>query len=172
VVCKLKVLKKNRGFTLTELIIVIAIIGVLSAILIPAITDYVRDAKISSDEQEARAIYNIYNNYKLEYEHDLTANNFFEYYEEITGEELVPYPKDPKNPKNKFWLCTSNYVCLYPHSQGLPDFDLMKVTEYFVYKGHYYTVINAETGEIIESGRTDDPVIVGGSGGSGGSNEG
>ena len=82
----MKVLKKNRGFTLTELIIVIAIIGVLSAILIPAITDYVRDAKISSDEQEARAIYNIYNNYKLEDEHDLTANDFFEYYEEITGE--------------------------------------------------------------------------------------
>lgn len=162
----MKVLKKNRGFTLTELIIVIAIIGVLSAILIPAITDYVRDAKISSDEQEARAIYNIYNNYKLEDEHDLTANNFFEYYEEITGEKLVPEPNDPKHPDNKFWLCTSNYVCLYPHSQGLPDFDLMKVTEYFVYKGHYYTVINAETGEIIESGRTDDPVIVGGSGGS------
>lgn len=165
-VCKLKVLKKNKGFTLTELIIVIAIIGVLSAILIPAITDYVRDAKISSDEQEARAIYNIYNNYKLEHEHDLTANDFFEYYEEITGEKLVPVPDKPKDPKNKFWLCTNNYICLYPHSQGLPDFDLMKVTEYFVYKGHYYTVIDAETGEIIESGITDDPVIVGGSGGS------
>lgn len=166
----MKVLKKNRGFTLTELIIVIAIIGVLSAILIPAITDYVRDAKISSDEQEARAIYNIYNNYKLEYEHDLTANNFFEYYEEITGEKLVPVPKDPKNPKNKFWFCKKNYTCLYPHSQDLPEgLDLMKETEIFVYKGHYYTVINAETGE-IESGITDDPVIVGGSGGSGGSN--
>lgn len=167
----MKVLKKNKGFTLTELIIVIAIIGVLSAILIPAITDYVRDAKISSDEQEARAIYNIYKNYKFEYEHDLTANDFFEYYEEITGEKLVPVPDKPKDPKNKFWFCKKNYNCLYPHSQGLPDFDfLMKETEIFVYKGHYYTVINAETGEIIESGITDDPVIVGGSGGSGGSN--
>ncbi len=166
-VCKLKVLKKNKGFTLTELIIVIAIIGVLSAILIPAITDYVRDAKISSDEQEARAIYNIYNNYKLEHEHDLTANDFFEYYEEITGEKLVPVPDDPKHPDNKFWLCKNTYICLYPHSQGWPeDLDLMKETEIFVYKGHYYTVINAETGEIIESGRTDDPVIVGSSGGS------
>lgn len=167
----MKVLKKNKGFTLTELIIVIAIIGVLSAILIPAITDYVRDAKISSDEQEARAIYNIYNNYKLEDEHDLTANDFLEYYEEITGEKLVPVPNVPKDSKNKFWFCKNNYICLYPHSQDLPDFDfLMKETEYFVYKGHYYTVIDAETGEIIESGITDDPVIVGGSGGSGGSN--
>ncbi len=162
----MKLLRKTKGFTLVELIIVIAIIGVLSAILIPAITSYVRDAKISSDEQEARAIYNIYNNYKLEYEHDFTANDFFEYYEEITGEKLVPVPDDPKHPDNKFWLCKNTYICLYPHSQGWPeDLDLMKETEIFVYKGHYYTVINAETGEIIESGITADPVIVGGSDG-------
>ena len=49
-------MKNNKGFTIVELVIVIAVVAILAAVLIPTFSSIVKKANISSDMQTARTM--------------------------------------------------------------------------------------------------------------------
>ena len=66
-------MNKLKGFTLIELIVVIAIIGVLAAILVPSMLGYVQKAKIEGANSSASALHRAISAYI----HDLDFDDEF-----------------------------------------------------------------------------------------------
>lgn len=57
--------KKKKGFTLIEMVAVVAIIGILAAILVPKITGYMNEAKKTGVIDQARKITQAYETAKM-----------------------------------------------------------------------------------------------------------
>lgn len=54
-----KIRANQKGFTLVELIVVVAILGVLAAVAIPNYMNYLYKSRISTDVDTARAVLNV-----------------------------------------------------------------------------------------------------------------
>ena len=63
-------MKNKKGFTLTELIIVIVIIGILAAVTLPSLTGYIDKARFAAAEKEAASYVTAYGTWVVEEEID------------------------------------------------------------------------------------------------------
>lgn len=89
-------MKRKKGFTLIELIVVIAIIGVLAAILVPVIMGYVKKAKLRSADNSADVIMKAANSALLglsEIDCDFSGDQTFHHLEGDTyTDPVIPTP--------------------------------------------------------------------------------
>ena len=123
----------KKGFTLTEMIVVIAIIGILAGVLIPTITGYIKRSKQSAALQEAQAVIDVYDSYKVNLSLNTSSkhNNFGNYYAETTGEIL----------QNELYIIYTDRNDNQTYDEGEEN------TYYYVASNDVIVVINKESGD-------------------------
>ena len=96
----------KKGFTLIELIVVIAIIGVLAAILVPSMLGYVRKSKVSSANSAAASVQKAANTalIELDEEGEVVGNGQYSHARSTTTGATALDASD------KMWVKISNYM--------------------------------------------------------------
>ncbi|HAA64640.1 MAG TPA: prepilin-type cleavage/methylation domain-containing protein [Thermoanaerobacter sp.] len=85
--------KDERGFTLIELIVVIAILGVLAAIAVPRVTTSLANARVKADEANVKILQNAIERYYVE--HDQTYPQSLQTLVDEGYIDKIPTPQQP-----------------------------------------------------------------------------
>lgn len=102
----------KKGFTLVELIVVIAIIGILAAVLVPTITGYIQKARISNDISDCKNMNTLLVAYGYDRGVDLTTLEAPEV-RYIVSLENKNYTFVPRYRDGVFWYDQKNGKIVY-----------------------------------------------------------
>ncbi|MEG1923433.1 MAG: prepilin-type N-terminal cleavage/methylation domain-containing protein, partial [Clostridia bacterium] len=95
-------MKKRKGFTLVELMIVIVIIGILAAVIIPTVTNAIEKAKFSNDQSDAKNMNTVLAMYCAENNIDMKLLEAPEVRAIVSSGEKN-YTFNPKSKTSTFW---------------------------------------------------------------------
>ena len=114
-----------KGFTLTELVIVIVIIAILAAVLIPSMTGYVNRAKKSNAQSEASSVYTVYAAWLAD---DATENSYYK----VTHQDNYKNKSETEMTYSTFTQCTISDT-------------YSSTTDYYTSSNNVYTKVDADT---------------------------
>jgi prepilin-type N-terminal cleavage/methylation domain-containing protein len=110
-----RMLKKRKGFTIVELIVVVTILGILTAVSVPLVTSYIDDSRVAADNSNAKVIEGVVK--RVDAKGVDAADNEFVLSEAVASEvqtaliaELGKVPV-PQKKDNKFWLNLTTGEC-------------------------------------------------------------
>lgn len=119
-------LKNKPGFTLIELIIVIAILSILALILIPSISNYVNEARNTVDKTTVRYLNNMTTLYSISLEDSSEdifdgINTNEQRINTLIDEGYISSDTEPQNDENEFiWLVDNQIWVLSSDDEIIP----------------------------------------------------